>query len=737
MALEAKDPLKIYLDDATEPFQVAHPPLRFQLPTLGLPDGPHTLRVEAPNGLAPATVKEIPFFVRNGVAISVSGLEPGQTISGQLDLIVNAYAGSTELNFEPKRAETPQPIPTWAWVMLLAVGAWTLSYVLSPVGQREVEAAAPRAAGDVGARIYSDTCARCHGEDANGIGPRVPAIRDSSRAVAESPFPLLSFIVTSKPGSMMPAWGTRLTNEELTAVVNHVRTSWGHDGRTISLTHRSPPPGPKRRAGDVEKEFGIRWLESELARALVTKNHADLAQCCFPTRSRPVLFRTDGIYAVGAEEVAQAWKDYFVALGAGEVLRLQLIDARYDYDMEQFVGEEPQDGAIVTAMGRLFLATKNARGLEETAKGRFIRVYQYFNKNWILIFDFADIPMNVGCGVGSEAVDCPPPDVPTALPQPNTLDWEAVKKLLTDLKGGGKAAPHAQFWKDLSHAEFVQASFEDPDRGGSFRYVIPWNSRESNLVRALRDGRNCLLQRPGQPLERVDIPRMPKGRPQVDPALVDRLAAWVDAGCPETLTAPSTLPRETLTFPPELGPGGAPPGEAPAPPAPAPTPPAVPAPAPPPAMPEPSPAPAPPPMPAPAPAPSPAPSPAGSKVVEGPVIGFAEVQQILGSWLKTASAAPHQDFWTLSLPEFVAFTFPFAEGEDGMIRLVTPGDGRGSSLIKALVDGKGIVVTYADGRTEVKDVKKMPPRGKKKPTEDEIAKLVKWIDAGCPEVGRP
>ena len=115
MEREAKEPIKIYLDDSEEPFKVAHPPLRFSLSTIPLADGAHTLRVEASNGLAPPTIKEIPFRVRNGVAVTVSGLEPGQTIGGQVELIVNAYAGNTEVDFEPRRAETPQPIPTWAW----------------------------------------------------------------------------------------------------------------------------------------------------------------------------------------------------------------------------------------------------------------------------------------------------------------------------------------------------------------------------------------------------------------------------------------------------------------------------------------------------------------------------------------------------------------------------------------------------------------------------------------------
>jgi hypothetical protein len=118
------------------------------------------------------------------------------------------------------------------------------------------------------------------------------------------------------------------------------------------------------------------------------------------------------------------------------------------------------------------------------------------------------------------------------------------------------------------------------------------------------------------------------------------------------------------------------------------------------------------------------------------VIGYAQVQKILGSWMSSAPSAPHQDFWELSYAEFLGFTFPRAEGEDGTIALLVPGDSARSNLIRALRDGKGILVTYADGRAEEVEIKRMPPR-KKKPTEEEIALLAKWVDAGCPEQGRP
>ena len=748
MHQELKEPLRIFIDGNPEPIKIAQPPLRFLLPTIGLPDGPHTLRIEAPNGLAPPTIKEVPFCVRNGVAVSVSGLEPGQTIGGQVDLIINAYAGSTELNFEPKRAETPEPIPTWAWVLLLAVGAWTLAYVLTPASRKPVETPHVAATLGVGERVFSDTCARCHGEDGNGKSPTVPALRDARRAVAESPYDLLSFVVTSVQGSMMPDWGTRLTNEELVAVVNYVRTSWRHDSSTIVLDHRSPPQGPLRplvrdgkqvltATGDqVMTDYGIRWLEAEMLKAIQGKKADALGLCCYPVGTTPILFRTDGVRAKGVVDVSRAWEEYFSALGKGEVIRLQLIDARYDYDEAQMLGTEPTAGMRVIGMGRVFLETRNANGRTETAKGRFIRVYEYYLGNWTLIFDFADIPMNVGCGINDPEEPCPPEDsIPEPPRQANTLGFDDVVKMIRDLKVNGGSAPHGAFWKDLPYEEFVTASFPDfEDPTSSYRYVQPWNSKESNLYRAMKDGRGCLLKKADGTLVRKDLDRMPKGRKPMAAEDLEKLAAWIDAGCPKTVSEPSTLPKEDVKFPPDAGPapGGpppahpsTPPGEAP--PSKPPTPPAE--------APAEVPAKAPtPPAEAPTKPPTPPAAPPG-KDVTGPVIGYEEVQTLLGSWLKSAASAPHEDFWTLPHAEFVKFQFPHPDG--GSIKLLVVGDASKSNLIKALKDGQGIVVTHPDGREEVKDIRRMPPRGKRKPTDEELAKLSKWIDAGAPEQGKP
>ncbi len=198
---EHTEPIRLYLDDDTQPFKVSAPPLTFQFNTIALPDGPHKLRIEAPNGLAPPTLKEIPFVVRNGVAISASGLEANQTIAGQVQMVINAYAGSTEVDFEPRRAETPQPIPTWAWVVLLAVVAWTMYYLLTPqIRSSAATETAIRPSLHMGERIFADACARCHGEEAEGRKPKIPMLRDAAIALEDSPAELLIRVTSSTPG---------------------------------------------------------------------------------------------------------------------------------------------------------------------------------------------------------------------------------------------------------------------------------------------------------------------------------------------------------------------------------------------------------------------------------------------------------------------------------------------------------------------------------------------------------
>ncbi|HET7369883.1 MAG TPA: cytochrome C [Gammaproteobacteria bacterium] len=114
--------IKVYLDDNPEPIADYAPPASFKLDTTELDDGPHRLVVRARDGNGTAGLQEMPFKVRNGPGISISGLRPHQVRRGIIDVKVNAF--SADEPFSPRRAESRSPVPIWVWVLGLVVVGW-------------------------------------------------------------------------------------------------------------------------------------------------------------------------------------------------------------------------------------------------------------------------------------------------------------------------------------------------------------------------------------------------------------------------------------------------------------------------------------------------------------------------------------------------------------------------------------------------------------------------------------
>ncbi|HEY7027093.1 MAG TPA: hypothetical protein VH438_05780 [Gemmatimonadales bacterium] len=154
--------IELYLDGSPQPVAVNTPPARLEIETNTLEDGPHLLVVVATDRSGRRGVRRIPFEVRNGPGIAVSGLRSGDVVEGRLSLLVNAYGGAHEENWEPSRAETPAPIPTWVWVLLLLIIAWGIFYTARewspPVGLAEAAYSEwPRPVGlDLGERGSSE-----------------------------------------------------------------------------------------------------------------------------------------------------------------------------------------------------------------------------------------------------------------------------------------------------------------------------------------------------------------------------------------------------------------------------------------------------------------------------------------------------------------------------------------------------------------------------------------------------
>ena len=122
-----------------------------------------------------------------------------------------------------------------------------------------------------GKAVYEARCMSCH--QANGAGmPGVFPTLHNTPWVVGSPERLIAIVLNGLMGELtvegvtyngaMPAWGGMLSDEEISAVLTFVRSSWGNQAPAISdstvagvratLADRSTPWTP----GDLDSQFG-------------------------------------------------------------------------------------------------------------------------------------------------------------------------------------------------------------------------------------------------------------------------------------------------------------------------------------------------------------------------------------------------------------------------------------------------------------------------------------------------
>jgi mono/diheme cytochrome c family protein len=109
-----------------------------------------------------------------------------------------------------------------AVVAVAVVVMVVLLFTNSPEQPPAAPAAVVEAAGGVdGATVFADNCAGCHGGDGTGgIGPRLAG----GRVVAQFPDPVDQIAVVTGGRGGMPAFGEKLSEEEIAAVVEYTRT---------------------------------------------------------------------------------------------------------------------------------------------------------------------------------------------------------------------------------------------------------------------------------------------------------------------------------------------------------------------------------------------------------------------------------------------------------------------------------------------------------------------------------
>lgn len=94
-----------------------------------------------------------------------------------------------------------------------------------------------------GARVFQNNCATCHQTDGQGVPGSFPPLAGDPVVTADDPTRHVEIVLNGLQGktiegttyqAAMPAWGDRLSDAEIAAVVNHERTSWGNDAPTVT-----------------------------------------------------------------------------------------------------------------------------------------------------------------------------------------------------------------------------------------------------------------------------------------------------------------------------------------------------------------------------------------------------------------------------------------------------------------------------------------------------------------------
>lgn len=100
------------------------------------------------------------------------------------------------------------------------------------------------------AQSFTDNCAACHQEDGKGIEGAFPALA-GDKFVLGDPANAIRTVLNGRAG--MPTFKDDLSDDQISAALTHVRTSWGNKDSAVTpamvaalRTGAAPPPADKK-----------------------------------------------------------------------------------------------------------------------------------------------------------------------------------------------------------------------------------------------------------------------------------------------------------------------------------------------------------------------------------------------------------------------------------------------------------------------------------------------------------
>ena len=121
----------LFMDDDTNPLAALVSPVRFELDTTRLADGPHTLKIVSKDPSGKEGIRLVPFEVRNGPSITVEGIRDKAIVDGIIPVMINAYGIGDRKKFLIAGSENPLSIPYWVFLLIIFFVAWAIYFGLT------------------------------------------------------------------------------------------------------------------------------------------------------------------------------------------------------------------------------------------------------------------------------------------------------------------------------------------------------------------------------------------------------------------------------------------------------------------------------------------------------------------------------------------------------------------------------------------------------------------------------
>lgn len=227
--------VEVFLDDAREPrVVVTEPPFNVRLDPAELGEGEHVLTVVTHYQGGAVGHHRYVFEVSHENNVYVGHISQAPLRAPVEVELVDAV--------EREDPKPPSPVPYAVLPLLLFLLVVVVAWYIAVRGEsaavdqptnvqkiaRSVTAVVPTAKAGAadGAGLYAANCASCHGKAGEGMGAVFPALAGND-ALADADF-VIRTVLNGVPGTAMPAFGGRFSDEEVAAVVSYVRTSWGN-----------------------------------------------------------------------------------------------------------------------------------------------------------------------------------------------------------------------------------------------------------------------------------------------------------------------------------------------------------------------------------------------------------------------------------------------------------------------------------------------------------------------------